>query len=51
MISEMSPRNWWLRTPNVGNANNSRNVNTSGSLDNNNANNGNGASPDCEKAR
>lgn len=47
----MSPRNWWLRTPNVGNANNSRNVNTSGSLDNNNANNGNGASPDCEKAR
>lgn len=30
--------NWWLRSPNVDNANNVRNVNTSGELDNNNAN-------------
>lgn len=40
---------WWLRSPNPGNANNVRNVNPDGSLNNNNANNGNGAAPDCEK--
>ncbi len=27
----------WLRSPNVGNTNNTRNVNTSGTLNNNNA--------------
>ena len=32
---------------NVGNANNVRNVNPSGTLNNNNANNTNGAVPDC----
>lgn len=29
--------NWWLRSPNVSNTNNTRNVNTSGELNNNNA--------------
>ena len=43
----MSPRNWWLRSPNVSNSNNVRNVNTSGSLNNNNANNAYGVAPDC----
>ena len=38
---------WWLRTPNSGNSNNARNVNTDGSLSNNNAYNGNnGVAPD-----
>ena len=32
-----------MRSPNPFNANNVRNVNTDGSLNNNNANNGNGA--------
>ena len=41
-------RNWWLRSPNPGNANNVRNVNSDGSLNNNNAYNGNGAVADCE---
>ena len=45
-----SPRNCWLRSPNPGNANNERNVNTSGAIDNNNAINGNGVAPDCEKS-
>ena len=40
-------RNWWLRSPNPGNANNVRNVNTSGAVNNNNVNNANGLSPDC----
>lgn len=40
-------RNWWLRSPNVDNANNVRNVNTSGELNNNNALNANGLVPDC----
>jgi hypothetical protein len=44
-------RNWWLRSPNPGNANNVRNVNTSGAVDNNNANNGNAAAADCENGR
>ena len=39
-------RNWWLRSPNTSNANNERNVNTDGSLNNNNANNGNWLAPD-----
>ena len=38
--------NWWLRSPNPSNANNVRNVNTSGALDNNNANNSNGVAAD-----
>ena len=37
---------WWLRSPNTGNANNVYNVNTSGALNNNNANNTNGVAPD-----
>lgn len=44
--------NWWLRTPNSGNSNNVRNVNTDGSLNNNNAYNGNnGVAPDLVEAR
>ena len=42
-----SPRSWWLRSPNVSNANNARNVNTSGVVNNNNANNSIGLAPDC----
>lgn len=42
----LSARNWWLRSPNPSNANNERNVNTSGALNNNNANNGNGVAAD-----
>lgn len=42
-----SARNWWLRSPNPNNANNERNVNTSGAVNNNNANNSNGVVPDC----
>lgn len=39
--------NWWLRSPNSGNANNVRNVNSDGNLNNNNAWNGNnGVRPD-----
>lgn len=38
---------WWLRAPYPSNANNERNVNTSGALNNNNANNNNGVSADC----
>lgn len=41
-------RHWWLRGPYPGNANNVRNVNTSGALNNNNANNANGFVPDRE---
>ena len=36
------------RSPNVSNANNPRNCNTSGAVNNNNANNANGLAPDCE---
>lgn len=36
-----------MRSPNPSNANNARNVNTSGGLNNNNANNSNGVVPDC----
>ena len=43
--------NWWERTPNSGNANNVRLVNTDGTLNNNNANNANGLAPDCEIVR
>lgn len=42
----MTARNQWLRSPNPGNANNVRNVNTSGALNNNNAYNGNALAPD-----
>lgn len=41
----LSARNWWLRSPN-SNANNERNVNTSGAVNNNNATNTNGVVPD-----
>ena len=41
----------WLRSPNPGNANNERIVNTSGEVNNNNANNSNGAVADCEKCQ
>lgn len=43
LIFETQP---WLRTPNPTNANNVRNVNTSGALNNNNANNTNGSAAD-----
>nr|DAK61873.1 MAG TPA: hypothetical protein [Caudoviricetes sp.] len=36
-----------MRTPNAGNGNNVRNVNTDGSLNNNNACNSNGVLADC----
>ena len=39
----------YVFTPNTGNGNNVRNVNTDGNLNNNNANNSNGVAPDCEK--
>lgn len=38
-------RNWWLASTNPWNGNNERNVNPSGALNNNNANNTNGACP------
>ena len=39
--------NWWLRSPNVGNANNVWLVNSSGAFNNNNnAYNANGGAPD-----
>ena len=44
-------RNQWLRSPNPGNANNTRNVNTSGALNNNNANNSLAVAPDCMDSR
>ena len=51
MKCESSAANWWLRTPNSGNANNVRIVNSDGTVNNNNANNSNGFAPDCEKVR
>lgn len=45
-----SAGNWWLRTPN-SNANNERNVNTTGAVNNNNANNANGVAVDYMKKR
>lgn len=47
----LNARNWFFRSPNPSNANNVRNANTSGGLNNNNANNAYGAVPDREKAR
>lgn len=44
--SQATARYWWLRTPTPSNANNERNVNSSGALNNNNANNGIGAVAD-----
>ncbi|MBQ9698236.1 MAG: hypothetical protein IJV46_06835 [Acidaminococcaceae bacterium] len=43
----ITARNQWLRSPNPGNANNVRIVNTSGAVNNNNANNSNAVAPDC----
>ena len=40
-------RYWWLRSPNPWNANNVRNVNPSGALNNNNANKGYGLAAAC----
>lgn len=37
----------WLASPNVGNGNNVWNVTTSGTANNNNANNAYGVAPDC----
>ena len=37
---------WWLRTPNPSNGYNVRYVNSSGALNNNNANNSNGSAAD-----
>lgn len=34
-----SANNWWLRSPNVSNSNNFRYINSSGNVNNNNANN------------
>ena len=51
LFSSEFAANWWERTPNSGNANNVRLVNTDGSLNNNNANNANGLAPDCENVR
>ncbi len=45
-----SVRYAWLRSPNPSNANNERIVNVDGSVNNNNARNGNGACADCEKS-
>jgi len=44
-------RNQWLRSPNPGNANNARIVNSSGAVNNNNANNSNAVAPDCMDSR
>lgn len=44
-------RNQWLRSPNPGNANNPRIVNSSGAVNNNNANNSNAVAPDCMDSR
>ena len=46
----MTARNWWLRSPNPSNCNNVRNVNSSGVLNNNNANNTYGELDDCGTA-
>lgn len=39
--------NWWSRSANTSNANNSRKVSSTGANDNNNANNSNYFAPDC----
>ena len=38
---------WWLRSPSSSNGNNERNINPSGTMNNNNSNNTNGVAPDC----
>lgn len=43
--SDGSACNWWLRSVNASNTTNFRNVNTSGSSNNNNAYNSNGFAP------
>ena len=45
-VADMA-RNCWLRSANRSNANNAWYVNASGNANNNNANNGNYAAPDC----
>ena len=50
-LSRASRFSWWLRSPNVSNANNVYYVQASGASNNNNANNTNGVSPDCAKSR
>ena len=45
-ISVPATANWWLRSPNASNSNNFCNVNTDGTINNNNANNSNGVAPD-----
>ena len=44
----MTARTWWMRSPNRNNANNVRNVNTTGAGNNNNADNSTGVAVDCE---
>ena len=39
-----SANNWWLRSPNVSNSNNFRYINSTGNVNNNNANNTRGKS-------
>lgn len=39
-----SANNWWLRSPNVSNSNNFRYINSTGNVNNNNANNTRGVS-------
>ena len=42
---------WWLRSPRSGNSNNFVNVNTSGNVNNNNANNSYGVAPGSSLGR
>lgn len=44
-LYSVSAVNWWLRSPNASNSNNFVNVNTDGTVNNNNANNSNGLAP------
>ena len=50
-LSRASRFSWWLRSPNVSNANNVYYVQASGASNNNNANNANGVSPDYARPR
>ena len=40
-----SANNWWLRSPNVSNSTNFRYINSTGNVNNNNANNSWGVAP------
>lgn len=45
VIVVSSATNWWLRSANTDNANNAMNVNSDGTVNNNNAYNANGVAP------